>query len=520
VPFSDDFITHKRRLASPFIVTTPITATDLFDWGGTAYNTLEFTRPHSTMDANDRWTAAYPGLPYEVRCGVIGGVYPYQYALVNAPSGMTIDENTGKITWSSPSAGTYSNIQVTVTDTKGTTVTSAAWSITCATTRFRFFDAVNGNNSWDGTSPTFVSGTTGPKQTMSAFWGIGSHTIIGYFLTGTYTNSGMTVQSEGIRWGTFGNRPTIWLAYPNNTPVMDFEHDEGVVEAAQWDFLNNSGTNKIYIDSFELTRSGNKMMRFGSLNNNIVVWRCHIHHWGPGADSANSAVFDYESGGYSSGDTENSLYQDNYFHDIVQPTVGTEPNCVWKLYVMYKPLFENNLFDGLHIGGEDEEVIANKAGNRRITVRGNTATNMGMGVFGGNMNAAINGYNCDFEFCFNNVHNTSSKCVLINHDHTQNEPSYLYRNTFRGSVIWDELQSANGPYTYFRNVTINGNAGTDNPDGSGITHNIAPQDISRLTASDTLFGASGDGIVDSNGLLQGSYRTNYLYFRGHEVPTL
>src|SRR5262245_8720973 len=45
---------------------------------------------------------AYPGVEYRMRAAVIGGHYPYAYALSGAPAGMTIDPVTGVIAWPDP----------------------------------------------------------------------------------------------------------------------------------------------------------------------------------------------------------------------------------------------------------------------------------------------------------------------------------------------------------------------------------------------------------------------------------
>jgi hypothetical protein len=484
---------------------------------------MEILRPKSTgLDGSDRIYAAYPGIEYNICAAVHGGVPPFKYELTtNVPSGMEIDINTGEITWPSPSAATYTDIGLKVTDSVGTEVTST-WTVTCATTRFRFFDAVNGNNSWDGTSPTFVSGTTGPKQTMSAFWGIGSSTIIGYFLDGTYTNAGMTVSAEGIRWTVNGNRPSIWLAYPGHSPLIDFEFVDGVSETYNtgWDFGDGGSTPRWYMDGLEFTRAGNKCLRSFSCDN-ICIRRTYFHDWGPGADGSNSSCINFESGGFASGTWDNCVIQDCEFSDITQPAGAPEPNCAIKMYATSQMLIERCVFHDMTIGGEDEEAIGNKSGTDATIVRFCSSYNMDMGTYGGNQNNQATG-DADAEICFNNFSADSGECIRINHDSTAFSPgpTVVMRNTLRGTVIFNQLQSDDGPYTFTHNVVINGNAATDNPNGSGITFAAGPTDISRLTVSEHLFGAAADNIVDANGLLQGSYRTQYLYYRGHEAPTL
>ncbi len=529
MPFSDDFLVHRRRgpsnpAAFPVTPASGGSGSTLLNWssGRTATYTMEVHRPKSTgLDSNDRIYAAYPGIEYNIGAAVYGGVPPFKYELTtNVPSGMTIDINTGEIIWPSPSVGTYSNIGFKCTDSVGTVVTST-WSITCATTRFRFFDAVNGNNAWDGTSATFVSGTTGPKQTMSAFWGIGSTTIIGYFLNGTYTNAGMTIQSDGIRWTTATTRPCIWLAYPGHSPLIDFEHVQGVNTATQWDFVEGSGTPRGYMDGLEFTRSGNKCLRMGPgspAGDNFCIRRCYFHNFGPGTDGANSAAIDFESGAYGSGTADNFVLQDCEFSDNTDPSHG--PNSAIKMYATNKMLIERCYFHDMDIAGEDEEAIANKAGNVATVVRGCWSDNMLMGTYGGNQDDQPTGA-CDAEVILN--HFTSSvHCVRLNHNYSADDagPTKIIRNTFEGGVIYNGMQSTQGPWEWTNNVVINNNAATDNPDGTGITFGVAPgAGISALTVSNHIFGSTSAGIVDASGLLTPAYEASRYYY-GHQTPEL
>jgi hypothetical protein len=473
-----------------------------FDWGGTERYALEFIRPHATMNATDRWVAAYPGLEYNVRPGVIGGVYPYRYTLNNAPASMTIDADTGEISWPSPDVDA-NNISITVTDSKGSTATSTTWSIDVATTRFKFFSPTGNDTTGDGSVAT-------PWQTLAKHKASSGVSGIGVFRTGTYDMTGLVSQSDGFRWGTTTSAPSIFLAYPGESPVFDFQDD-------QFDFVESGASPRVYFDGIDLTNAGNKCLRFASQNDNFVVRRCAIHDFGPGADSSNSSALNFESGGFGSGTLDYGLVQDCEFYNYIDDVI----NCCFKLYVTNKLLIENCDFHDLNIGGEDEEAIANKAGNARTTVRGCTATDMLQGFYGGNQNPnAATGY-CGAEVCFNNVSATGEDVMLFNHDWngTEVDPTYVYRNTIRGPLGFVKINTAaQGPWTFSNNVVVNEDGATDNPNGSGITHDITPVTTTPLVVENHLFGAAADGLVDANGLLTGASRTSYLYLRGHEVP--
>lgn len=476
------------------------------DWGGIQRYPLEFARPHSSMNATDRWTAAYPGIEYNVRPGVIGGVYPYEYELVNEPIGMDIDPFTGEISWPNPTSDA-SNIQVRVTDTKGTTVTSAAWSITVATTRFKFFAPAS-----DGGSDSNTGAINSPWLSLAKHKSTSGVSGIGIFYPGTFDMTGLVDQGEGIRWGTVTSAPSIFLAYPGMTmPVFNFNGE-------RWDFGDGGSSPRVFIDGIDLWRGGNKTIR-GFSNNDLVIRRCKFHEFGyptGGTGSSNSAAIMWESGGHSSGFWERHVYQELEFYDQMVAAVNGA-NCAFKLYSTRKALLEDLIFrDNFH-GAEDEEMIANKAGTAQTTVRRCVSYDSDTGIYGGNHNPAVQGgfgY-CDFELCFNNLLSNSNTVVHLNYNLTQNIACYSYRNTVRGGVRIRDLSATDGPYDFYRDVIINENSGS--PSGSHITRETGTAE-SQLIRTEVLAGFAADGYVDANGLLQGASRTSYLGLRGHEIP--
>src|SRR6267378_2125792 len=66
--------------------------------------TLEIIQPRAGLSSANRYYKAYPGLLYDVQLLAIGGKYPYHFSLLSAPAGMTIDANSGVISWPSPAA--------------------------------------------------------------------------------------------------------------------------------------------------------------------------------------------------------------------------------------------------------------------------------------------------------------------------------------------------------------------------------------------------------------------------------
>lgn len=491
-------------------------STRLSDWNGTALYSLEITLPVTAMPSNHRWRHAYPGLPYNVRVGAVGGVYPYLYELVNAPADWTINPWTGEINWADPQSNA-TNVQVRVTDTKGTSVLSDAWSVTVATTRFKFIDASAPNDNGTGS-------ISDPWKTLAKFQDAGTIQTIGYFRTGTYNvydgagvvlGNGSGSDLDSTRWGASQDRPIMFLAYPGETPIFDHGYVAGVTEGLMWDFGNSGAAcQHVYLDGGEHIHAHNKCLRVVPTNNSYCVFRnIYFHDNGPGQGSSNSALgIDFESGNYTSGDTDNCVIQDCEFSDY---TDNAGPNCCFKLYSTDKCLIEDCYFHDLDIGGEDEEAIANKAGNRQLTVRGCSSENMDQGTFGGNQNGGnANGYQCDHELCFNYFECSGNRVINMNHDNNSSAASRHHRNTYRGTVRWIFMGGTTGPWTFDRNVIVNGNAASDNPDGSGITHVNSPT-ISRLTVQNHQFGPNDGTVIDANGLL---VNRSLVGQYGHEVP--
>jgi hypothetical protein len=493
-------------------VTPAASSSGLFDWGGTSRYTMEILRPKSSgLDSNDRIYAAYPGLEYNIGAAVIGGVPPFKYELYqNVPDGMSIDINTGWITWTNPQSNA-TNVGLRVTDTKGTVVESQ-WSITVSASRFKFI-APPGLGGSDTNLGTFAS----PWATLNKFKISGGVTGIGVFRTGIYgtLSSGLTNGGEGIRWGTNAASPSIFIPYPGESPEIDFE-------GSQFDFGDGGSTPRGYIDGFNLFGGGNKTLR-GFSNNNFVLRRCSIGSFGPGTDGSNSGFWMTEHGqGTDTSNWNNQVFQDLVFNGPMLMAASNGANCLFKMYGMRHTLFERitiSALVGSDGGDEFEALFANKAGNEEMTCR--YVTTLGpcvMPIFGGSQHAITAG-NCDWQVHFCNIEgpNNTRSAIKINEFDNVTSPHFYERNTVRGWIYVDSGATGQGPWHFHSNVVVNDNTGA--PAGSHIQHGT-PTDLSLDIRTNHLAGFAADGIIDANGLLQNTYRTDHLYSRGHEVPTL
>jgi hypothetical protein len=432
-----------------------------------------------TISANHRIFWAYPGALYNIRSAVIGGVYPYTYSLQNAPSGMTINSETGEINWPNPLAGA-TNISFRVTDAAGTQI-ATTWSIAVNSARFIFLNASSpkgGNGSW-----------ASPYQQISEIPSSTHAGKIAYFMSGTYQVLDMArvTRTGDTSWERVefngSSKPLSWLEYPGQSAVIDFGWKGSDVVP-----LIRMTDGPIYLDGFETANSHNMAFQFGASHFGVVR-RMNMHHQGPGQDGANSAFLMFLSN-YGS-PAIGTVIQDNTFSDI---TYGTG-NCALKMYSLNKSLVEDNIFHSTDAGGE--AIVAIKSDIPRFTVRRNTFYDIRTPAIGGNMhriNDATSG-----EILFNNVRAGASVALFINQDGQAGRID-VYRNTFNGRVWVRNTDSGDGPFNFYNNVIVSGD-----PPGRWISesriHFENVTDAARIIATNNLEGTPSQNLTDSSGSL-------------------
>jgi hypothetical protein len=470
-------------------------------WG--AYNTLEITQPRSGLNTQNRYYKAYPGLEYNVRIAVIGGAYPYSFALTTAPVGMTITSN-GTIVWPNPvaSATPYA-VTARVTDSEGTTA-SVTWNITVTTNGFRFIDAVNGRSVAEGGTGTLNN----PWKTIKDWYegdvyeSKGSSTYVNEFLyyrAGTYEINGyFEGTGRGRRMPVLGTRkPVVWLAYPGERVVIDHRYSGDPNTGSYICFYSNS--NNLYIDGIEFRNMYNHSIKLDCDGDNQVIRRSTFYNLGPGEDGANSSFIMTTGNG---GIPDNMVIQDCTFSNL---TIG----AFNKFYVANKLLIEDNTFaNGL---GSPVEGIALKSGIFSTTVRNNRFYSINSQAIGGNMHPNPVLTTANIEICYNFVATSTSSAIRINQDGLAGV-IYIYRNTFMGPV-WVTANAGNGPFRFEYNVFVNDQSGT--PAGSHIYYyNVT--DPTRILSRNNLAGYPRDGIVNSQGALTASYQ-QYLGTHGYQL---
>ena len=438
------------------------------------------------MASHARIYHAYPGLVYNIRAAVVGGAYPYTYSLTGAPSGMTINAQTGEINWPSPSGSATPTL--VVVDSEGTRV-QQSWTVTASTAAFRFVDAASGRNaSSNGCSSSCGTGMVdSPWRTLSdVYRSTASVNKIVYFRAGTYTVADMPMDGVGGDWERIDFEgeatSTQWIAYPGQRPVIDYQNTGPLIRLS---------ASMVYIDGFE-TRNA-RVMAFQHPSGTVgPTFRKNLMH------NLNNARVDLDGANAAfimttRGDTTGTVIQDNEFH--------TSPEDAIKVYMQRKLLIENNIFHDQAKGIELKDSI------EQFTVRGNTFYNISSMAIGGNM--AMDSFRTRGEILFNNVRSTS-----IAMDINQNGLAgaiQIYRNTLVGRTQVRYTDASGGPFTFQNNVIVNSDNGT--PSGSHILHIdvSAPQ---RVVVINNLAGSPSNNIVDSNGALTAAY-ASYRPTHGH-----
>lgn len=450
------------------------------------------------LDAQNRIFRAYPGLEYNIRAAVIGGAYPYQFSLENAPAGMSVNPRTGEVSWPNPQSDAAPTL--VVSDCEGTRVT-ASWSVSVSTSGFRFVDAVNGRPaSANGCSSSCGAGTAqSPWRTLSDVYHAGAPNEIVYFRAGTYGVLDLPRGSVGSPWERVefnGNyRPVMWLAYPGERPLIDFGYQAGV-EAGP--LIRIGGTDTVYVDGFETTRTSIIGFQLGS-GDNATFRRLRMHDLLVGGDGTNSAFIMTLT--LNPDTSYGMVIQDSEFHTVAPEAVTI------KIYSKEKLLIEDTVHHGGVVG------VELKADVRRFEVRGSRFHDFSLNALGGNMHGAGTTPTTSGEIRFNNVASTGM-ALNLNQDGMALAID-VYRNTFAGRVRIQNTDGADGPFTFARNVIVNGDGAQTPLPGFYFENVSAP---SRVVASEDLVGAPADGIIDSEGNLTAAY-ASYVGTRGHQLGT-
>src|SRR5574343_131110 len=449
---------------------------------------LEIVQPQPSLTTSNRYYKAYPGIEYNVKVGVFGGTYPFTYSLTTYPSGMSVESSTGVITWSNPTTlGSPHNVTVSVTDAESTTVTRS-WTLTVTTSGFYFIDGALGNDSNSGTLASPWKTIGGMYKNSKA-----DNTYAGgfiYFRNGTYYTAGSNMVLEDSSRLPLANnaKPLVWMAYPGESVVIDVQYAY---------ICAYSGTANTYFDGIRFINmrpvngcETNHALSIESNDNNVVVRRCYFYNQATGGPGCNDSTIMITNGGT----------QGSYFL-FSENTSDTGTAAYWLLgYYTNKVVVECNTFRNWNSGSH---LIGPKMNNRNWSIRSNVAVD---GITDIDGVVWIDTYvtTSNIDVSFNNIKSTGN-CFNVGLETNNYGPVYSYRNTYQGPIVVYNYDGST-EVSFTNDIIINANTPKITYSGGGTP-----------VQTDMLTGVSGDNIVDTSGLLLGTYRTTYLGIRGWEL---
>jgi hypothetical protein len=483
VIFPDRAARFARHLLAALLIGTLLT-----DVANAAVYPLEILAPRAGLTTTNRYYKAYPGLVYDVNVAVIGGRFPYTYSLPTKPSGMTIDANSGRITWSNPvqQTATYP-VTATVRDAAGTSV-SVSWTVLVTTSGFKFIDANNGRTRAQGGDGSFAN----PWRTIPD-WFIDKYNNANrdqflYWRAGTYRTADAPIE-DGIRLPASNLKPVVWLAYPGETPVIDTTGSH-----ISMDNPHNGYFDGLTVQNFT-TDFG---FRIGSAGTNVQFRRNLFRNMPSSAGGSGtnaSAIM------IANNNTKGShwAFIDNQFtgiHTVGYGILG---------YYTDRVLVTGNRFSDFTAG--DSKAIGPKTNNSMWFIRDNRI-NManGQGIW-------VDTYATtrDIEISYNLVQMAAGQALWVGQELATYGAITSLRNTYiGGSVLVDNLVGSSGPVSFDRDVIVNNSSNANK-----ISTNSSSGTLSSVAASNLLTGSLSGGVVDSSGNLTGTY-AQYVGTRGYQ----
>jgi hypothetical protein len=402
---------------------------------------------------------------------------------------MTIDPSRCEVTWPAPK-GPSANPTLVVVDAAGTRV-EASWTITVTNTGFRFVDAEAGSSTGTGTKES-------PWRTLADVWR-GAGTDIVYFRKGTYTPEGIPTEGSALELRVVFNRadsqPTIWLAYPSETPIIDQGYTGSATPrirvVGDVTYIDGFTVRNIYVMGFQVMQRGS-----GAVFRRMAMSRLAV-----GGDGSNAAFIMTTNGTRAYG----MVVQDSSFADV------SGESAALKFYATDRLIVEDCRFSDIRSSAG--EALAVKESNRQFTIRTNTFEQSAGNAIGGNMADGTGTHSHTGEIAYNNVR--APVALRLNQNGETGE-TFAYRNTLLGKILIGGAGSGttndDGPFTLDRNVIVNGDTGTAIPFIDMIGR---ARETARIVLRDNLTGTSRANLVDNTGRLVNRALVGSV---GHERP--
>ncbi|WP_139800605.1 Ig domain-containing protein [Geothermobacter hydrogeniphilus] len=438
------------------------------------------------IPATNRIFRAYPGIEYNIRAAVIGGLYPFTYSLKNAPPGMTINPATGEISWPNPqsSAGP---ITLTVTDSENTTV-STTWSIDVTTNGFLFVDS-----SYSGVETGSINQPYASIQSLINNTTSENITDIVYFRKGNYKLFGSNDEMS------LNNSPHNWIGFPEETV--------NIYGAGHFLRSWNIGP---YFDNLNFNDFSRYAIQLYGGHNYQTIRRCSFNNLVSNESININQGFIYTTKGSPSGAF--FVIQDNEFKNFAGAS------AIGSLYSLYKALIESNYIHspgGKGVTGINS-AISPKEYIDRMSIRKNKIIMSTGWVLGHSMNS-IMAYTNDIDISFNFFEMTGSSYIgsFFQRSDKPQKNVYYYRNTISGYLGFDRVDGTKcgeiGDAIIKDNIFITGSGYQGEPSYYFKSPLMYHSTLSKnnpsncITLSNNIHGSYSDNIIDNNGDLTDNY---------------
>ncbi len=364
---------------------------------------------------------AYPGIEYNYRLGVKGGDYPYEFTLVDGPSGMSINKNSGEIIWK-PAALLIDTVVIKISDINGKSLVHQ-FAITSTKNGFYFVDGAKGVDNTNSGSES------SPWKTMKYAAATADSASYVYVKKGTYNETFTMVANKCGRF----------FAYPGDSVIVI---GAGTGTAS----FSVIGKNRIFQG---FTFNGSDLRWIFSCDGTMqnLTWRKN-HMYNCSSSGTNNPAFiffwDGSSAGGPSNQYKNIVIQDNIFHDLRN---NASHGASVTTYDVQKMVFENNIV--YDIDGRGVNVKDNGYMN---TIRNNA-------IFSCNWGVCLFSQANDIgeEVCYNLIFNCTT-AVTIGLQSAPVDSIYVHHNTILGQISFGAVcyDDRSGNINIYKNIIGNG----------------------------------------------------------------
>ena len=348
---------------------------------------------------------AYPGIEYNYRVAVKGGEYPYQFTLVEGPSGMTINKKTGEILWT-PASSLTDTVVVRISDMAGNSLVHQ-FEITSTKTGFYFVDAAKGSDTAN------TGSESSPWKTMKHASATADSSCYVYVKAGTYSESAFPIAA--MNCGRF-------MAYPGDTVFVNS------TSSGKSTISINGGSNRLF-QGFNFDGNHIRWLFNVAGYTKNVIWRKNTMHNIYSTDSENPACMFFANGSgnpITGGNSHsNIVIQDNVFYDI-----GNSHSASVTCFDVKNMIYEDNVAYDIEGNGVNDKDMG-----YMNTIRNNVLYDCSVGI-----GLLSQGGQSGIEVCYNHVYNCRDLPIFVGLQSGYINNVFIHHNTFLGGIAFHRYE--------------------------------------------------------------------------------